>query len=320
MVDAVPVTLLTGFLGAGKTTLLNHLLRDPATAHTAVLINEFGPIGLDHLLVERLDDATLLLENGCICCTVREDLLKALHGLLPRIHSGAIERIIIETTGIADPVPILETLIADPVLIRHVRLDGVITLVDAVYGSSSLAQHPEARRQIAFADRILLSKTDLIDTPALRAELAAINQAAPIIAVIDGAVACAEILDLGTAPPLLPTPGHHPHSHQQIQSFCLSFDQPLRPDGFGNWIQMLIATQGERLLRIKGILDLAGQERPVTLHAVRHLLHPPALLAAWPEGPRQSRIVFVTDGLSRELIEGGLRSFEKAAAEAASLA
>jgi G3E family GTPase len=318
LADAVPVTLITGFLGTGKTTLLNRLLRDPLMAKTAVLINEFGPVGLDHLLVERLDDATLLLEDGCICCTVREDLQKALLGLLPRIEAGAIKRVVIETTGIADPVPILETLIADPMLQRALRLDGVITLVDAVYGELSLKEHPEARRQIAFADRLLLTKTDMIDTPILRAKLAEINQAAPVIAVRDGAVALADIIDLGAAPPVLPTHDHH-HHHGEVQSFCLTFDKPLHADGFGNWIQMLIATQGEKLLRVKGVLDLVGQDRPVTLHAVRHLLHPPALLEKWPEGPRQSRIVFVTNGISREVVESGLRAFERAAEEAASL-
>jgi len=225
---------------------------------------------------------------------------------------------VIETTGIADPVPILETLIADPELLRALRLDGVITVVDAVYGELSIEQHPEARRQIAFADVLLLTKTDLIDTAALRAKLGEINQTAPVIAVRDGVVELSDILDLGAAPPALPQ-REHEHHHGEVQSFCLTFDEPLRPEGFGSWIQMLIATQGEKLLRIKGILDLAGQDRPVALHAVRHLLHPPALLEAWPDGARQSRIVFVTDGVPREVVENGLRAFEKAAAEAASL-
>ena len=318
MANKVPVTLITGFLGAGKTTLLNQMLKDPALAKIAVLINEFGSVGLDHLLVERLDDATLLLEDGCICCTVREDLRTALIGLLPRIAADEIRRVVIETTGIADPVPILETLIADPDLARALAIDGVITLVDAVYGELSLEQHPEARRQVAFADRLLLTKTDLIDTPSLRAKLAGINEAAPVITVRDGVVALADIFDIGAAPLALPAHQDH-HSHGDVQSFCLMFDEPLRPEGFGTWIEMLIATQGEKLLRIKGILDLAGQSRPVALHAVRHLLHPPKLLDAWPEGPRQSRIVFVTDGISRDVVENGLKAFERAAAEAASL-
>ena len=328
MAETTPVTVLTGFLGAGKTTVLNHLLRQPELARTAVLVNEFGEIGIDHLLVEKLDENTVLLNAGCLCCTVRGDLVRTLREMLPRARRDEISRIIIETTGLAEPAPILATLMTDPAVASAYRLDGVVTVIDAVAGETNLAERAEAVRQIAVADRIVLTKTDLADPDSLLRRIDALNPGAPVIVARNGAVDPAAILNAGLFNPGSKIPdvagwlhaeahAHHHHEHdERIQSFCLTFDRPLHWQGVGMWLELLIQTRGKDLLRIKGILNLRGQDRPVAIHAVQHVLHPPALLSAWPEGdPRTSRIVFITQDLPRAVVEEGMRAFEAAAAD-----
>jgi G3E family GTPase len=341
MSGAIPLTVLTGFLGAGKTTLLNALLRQPALANTAVLINEFGEIGLDHLLVERLDGDTVLLNAGCLCCTIRGDLLKALDGLWDRVLAGQpVSRVVVETTGLADPAPILHTLMADPRLSLRFVLDGVVTLVDAVNGATTLDTQPEAQRQAAVADRLVLTKTDLAAADAvatLTARLRGLNPVAPILTAIAGEIPAAALLQAGPfdtaakAPEIAAWIGaaapHHGHHHHHdanrhdshIRALCLAFDRPLPWSGLASWLEMLALTRGASVLRMKGILDLVGEPRPVVVHGVQHLFHAPLRLHAWPEDtPRRSRLVFILRDLEPRVVEEGLRAFVAAAeAEAA---
>ena len=330
MAETTPVTVLTGFLGAGKTTLLNHLLQQPELARAAVLVNEFGGIGLDHLLVEKLDDTTVLLNAGCLCCTVRGDLVRVLRDMLPRARHDEIGRIVIETTGLADPVPIVATLLNDPVAASAYRLDGIVTVIDAVNGDAHLDTQEEAVRQVAVADRIVISKADLADPSGLRSRLRRLNPGAPVAESAHGVIDPSFVLQAGSFDPAAKSPDvrgwlgaaafevaehHHDHDRNRhdprISAFCITLDQPLDWSALAVWLEMLVASKGDHLLRIKGILNVKDADRPIAIHGVRHLMHPPVKLKAWPEGdPRTSRLVFITRDLPRALIEQGLRAFQ----------
>jgi len=324
----LPVNLLTGFLGSGKTTLLKRILADAAFADTAVLINEFGEIGLDHDLVERVDGDMVLLRSGCVCCTVRGELATALKDLYSKRERGLLppfRRVIIESTGLADPFPVLSTIKADPVLRHHFRAGNVITTVDAVNGLRQLETYIESNRQAAIADQLVVTKTDLAadcDRQTLEERLRILNPDAPLLMAADPDLDLSSLADMrGSVSPdsCLSQSGFYceeplqlvsaegvPHQ-AAISSVSLRVDRPVDWTAFGLWLTMLLNRHGERVLRVKGILNLKGEERPVAVHGVQHLVHAPVHMDTWPSGDRTSRLVFILDGIDGAVVK---RSFE----------
>jgi G3E family GTPase len=324
--EFTPVTLVTGFLGSGKTTLLQRLLAEPALCDTAVLINEFGEIGLDHHLLERIDETMVVLQSGCLCCTIRGELAAAIKDLHSKRERGLVppfRRLVIESTGLADPFPILSTVQADPVLRHHFCLGNVITTVDVVNGMRQLDAQPEAVKQVAVADRLVLTKTDLVaaETASLLVErLRRINPTAPLWRGADRAVDADELLARDALRgdgaerwwPAYPPPADHTHGSRHdddIRAVALSWDQPVDWAMFGIWLTMLLHRHGNEVLRVKGILNVAGTETPVAVHGVQHLVHPPTHMNAWPDADRRSRLVLIVKGLAPAAIERSLRTF-----------
>jgi G3E family GTPase len=315
-----PVTLLTGFLGSGKTTLLRRLLADPALSDTAVIINEFGEVGIDHLLVERLDDQMVLLSSGCVCCTVRGELASAMRDLHSRRETGllpAFRRLVIESTGLADPFPVLSTLKADPVLRHHFRAAGVVTTVDAVNGLGQLDRYVESARQAAIADVIVLTKTDIAEEAAIAgivARLGALNPSARLMNGAEQSLDAKALLSLleaggsGWFKAIAETPSQTA-AHAGIRAFSIVVDELLDWTAFGVWLTMLLNRHGTNILRVKGILALADEERPVAVHGVQHLVHAPMHLKRWPGKDRRSHIVFIVEGISPELIRRSFKAF-----------
>ena len=341
--EPLPLTVLTGFLGAGKTTLLNRLLKDKALSQTAVIINEFGDVALDHLLVEYIGDNMVLLQSGCLCCTMRGDLVDALETLLRDLDNRrcTFRRVLLETTGLADPAPVLHTAMAHPYLVLRYRLDGVLTVVDCVNGEATLDAHAEAVKQAAVADRIVLTKTDLADAgqcERIVARLRALNPAATILDAAKGEATADRLLGCGLYDPDRKIPdvkkwlaaeayadaqqqhhhGHdHDHGHQHldrnrhdehIASFVLTSDIAIPAGTLEMFLELLRATHGSKLLRIKGIVKLAEMpETPVVVHGVQHVFHPTARLERWPDDDHRTRLVFITRDLPertvRELFE-----------------
>ena len=322
----VPITVLTGFLGSGKTTLLNRLLRQPDMHGTAVVINEFGAVGLDHDLVDHTNEQMVLLANGCICCTVRGDLVEAFERLAqsPEAQRGALRHVVVETTGLADPAPILHTLMGDPRMHGAWRLAGVACTVDACHGMATLSQHPEAVKQAAVADRLLLTKTDLQPAPeALMQRLRDINPLAEIRTDADGALSALQALLLRPAPAFTalpetggsrffpasaPSGGHDANRHDdRIRSYVIVRDEPLSREGFMAWLDLMAQMRGDDLLRVKGIVHLQEHpHQPLVIHGVQHLFAPPQTLPRWPGADRRTRIVFITRGLDAQALDDTL--------------
>jgi G3E family GTPase len=330
--EPTPLLVLTGFLGSGKTTLLNRLLVDPAMADTAVIINEFGPVGIDHLLVEALTDDVLLLESGCICCSAGDDLGVTLSSLLARRGNGelpAFQRVVLETTGIADPGRLLQRLLGDSALSSRLRIHGVLTVVDAVFGLVTLASHPECAQQVAVANQLALSKLDLAeatDVNALRSQLRALNPLATLLDAgrVDGVRLFEEVRRAGVSfavasPPPVPSggrsseqpatsPSHGAHDANRYSAFCLRGEEPVSWGDFEAWLEALLLARGESILRIKGLLNVAGRPRPQLVQGVQHALYPCVELPAWPHARPCSEIVFVTRDFSAS---AALRSLEQ---------
>jgi G3E family GTPase len=333
-VTKVPITLITGFLGSGKTTLLRELLADPELGETAVLVNELGEIALDHHLLSRIDERTVVLASGCVCCTIRADLADELRDLEARRSRGEIpgyERVAIETSGLADPAPILSTLLTDPMVEAQYRIDGIVTTVDAVNGIAQLRAQPEAAKQAAVADRLVITKADLVE-PAELAELgrrlARVNPGARQIEVRHGRLAAREVIGAAarddaevlrdalafSAAVSSHDDGAHMHEgaahDHRIHAFALRFERPLDWTMFGIWLSMLLAARGEDVLRVKGLLNAAGSDGPVVINGVQHVIHPPVHLAAWPDDDRSSRLVLIVREIAAGAVERSLLAFQ----------
>lgn len=338
----IPVGILTGFLGSGKTTLLNHLVRTPALRRALVIINEFGAVSLDHDLIARSnEDMVVEMMGGCLCCTISGDLRATLRDAPWRFARDGrcwFDRVVIETTGLADPAPILHTLMTDPQLRTVYRLDGVVATVDAVNGMATLDTQDEAIRQAAVADRIVLTKTDLLSAEARReieARLRTLNPAAPILPVLQGVIEPDRLFEAGLYNPATKSldvqrwlnaeaygdrHAHHGHQHahhhghghnvnrhdDHIRATCLTFDEPLRTEAFERWIDILTSLKGQDILRVKGIVHLADHPRPIVVHGVQHLFHPPVELDDWPSEDRRTRLVFITRDITADQLRGTL--------------
>ncbi len=339
--NLIPVNVITGFLGSGKTTLLQRLLASPRLSNTAVLINEFGDVGLDHLLLQRLDEETVLLQSGCVCCTIRSDLIAAVRDLYGKRERGdipAFDRLAIETTGLADPAPIAFSFMADPVMRHHFRLGNTIATIDAVNGPLHLDQNPESVKQALVADRLALTKTDICDADRVRemmARLRRLNPSAPIIETSDGAFDPDDLLVADIYDPQRKAeevrrwlsdseagddhrdhpahPGNANRHSEGIYAFHLIYEEPLDWTAFGIWLTMLLHRHGEKVLRVKGLLNVLGMPAPVAIHGVQHVIHPPTHLKRWPGQDRRSRIVFIVRDLEQSALQRSLAAFNRLA-------
>ncbi|MGZ5178369.1 MAG: CobW family GTP-binding protein [Burkholderiales bacterium] len=334
----IPVTIVTGFLGSGKTTLINRLLKRPDMNRVAVIVNELGEQSIDHDLVQVSSEQMMLLNNGCLCCVLRGDLQETLRELFVKRRTGEIidfERAVIETTGLADPAPVMQTLMTDTMLQAQYRLDSVVTLVDAVNGSGQLDTMQEAVKQAALADRLVITKSDLADESkiaALEARLRELNPQAPLKRALNGEIDLAFLIDVGLknarsrledVERWMGADVHDEHGHvhrhdTSVRSFCLRFDEPFTWPTFSQCMEVLTALRGPDLLRVKGLVNVLGRHGPLVVQGVQHLFHPPIELAAWPSADHTTRLVFITRGIERPTIEQLFAAITTIAAAAAS--
>jgi G3E family GTPase len=331
----ITVNVITGFLGSGKTTLLKGLLKSQDLRDAAVLVNELGEVGLDHHLLESVDETTVLLQNGCLCCTIRSDLRDSIQDLFDRRERGIIprfDRIIIETTGLADPAPIVATLINDPVIRHHFRLGNIVTVVDARNGLSNLSAFYESRKQVAVADRIVISKTDICSAEQvarLRSELEKLNRTAAQFDPLQQTLSPRDLIASDLQDPIAKagevqrwlaagewgqyddeSNSHAPSHHDtEIVASCISVNEPLDWPAFAVWLTMLLNRHGQDILRVKGLLNIAGAGTPVVIHGVQHTIHPPAHLETWPDDTPRTRIIFIARGISRQRLQASLEAF-----------
>ncbi len=328
----IPVNIVTGFLGSGKTTFLQDILSSPLFSDTAVIVNEFGEVGLDHILLEQVEEGILLLDSGCICCTIRTDLQKTIRDLQARAAHGVIpqfSRLVVETTGLADPSPIVSTIVAEPVIRNHFRIGNIICLLDGIAGLSTLANHDEARKQLAIADRVLITKTDIAQSDSItdlqrKAEL--LNPACYINHSTGSNFDASYLLgdDLNNLKRrdievkrwfINHSNSKHNYVHSRsdhmhdLNSFVVCYETPIDWIAFGIWLTALLHAYGEHVLRVKGLLHVRESATPVVLHGVQHVVHPPLHLESWPSDERCSRIVFITKGISEDSIRRSLKVF-----------
>jgi G3E family GTPase len=330
----IEALILTGFLGRGKTTLLGRLLRQPEFSRTAVIINEFGDIGLDHDLIEVSEDSFIELQTGCLCCKIRNDLATTLHDMLRRREQGRITpftRVVIETSGLADPAPILQTLMTDAKIAGRIALGGVVTTVDCVNGIDTLSREAISVKQVAVADRLVLTKTDLAGPmqPALMRRLAALNATAEVLYARQGQIDPKNLFDGGIYNPLTKSPDvqswlgaesiahEHRHSPHDIDAYTILRREPIRAVALTLFLETLSEHCGADLLRLKGIVNiLESPDRPAVIHGVQHVFHPPSWLARWPSDDRRSRIVFITRGVPPGWVEALLEALDAEVADA----
>jgi G3E family GTPase len=305
----IPVALVTGFLGSGKTTLVSRLLRHPHMGETAVIVNELGEVGIDHHLLRRVDERTVLLPSGCLCCALRGDLADELRDLKARRDAGEIppfQRVLVETTGLANPAPVVSTLLSEPLVRHHYRLEAVVTTVDAQHG----LRHDESVRQAAAADRLVVTKSDVADPAPVIARLRRLNPGATLVQAVFGDVEPVALFDGATRDPRDLDYDESPAHAHEARALCVTFDKPLDWTAFGIWLTMLLQARGADVLRVKGLLDV-GAEGPLLLNGVQHVVHPPEHLPEWPDEDRRSRLVFIGRGLDREALEASLDAFDR---------